>query len=847
MKGQEAEARRLLWLDDLRRDLAYGVRSLRKSPGFAAIAILTLALGIGATTTIYSVVDAILLQPLPFADSDRLVRIVENEVGGLAGQIFQRGVNYKEFAEWRARTATLEDVVAVAPNVPMLVGTDDGPKRLWGARVSANTFAILGSNALFGRVFTRTDEANPNVVVLGFDTWRRLFRADRSIVGQELDVQGNLRESLTVIGVLPPGFAFPTGPRDYYRPIDPSRPTGGTLIGRLRSGVSIEAAMQEADAIGTAIRPPRRANALPLPVPRFDVQSLKDETVRELRPALRVLFGAVGVVLLIVCVNVANLLLARGTARQREIAVRTAIGASRGRILRQVFAECLVLAAIGGVLGAVVGAGGVLLVKRMASVEAPGIFQLTFGPAILPRVNEVGIDSSVFATALGVAALACFAFGLLPAVQLSRSNWIQTIASRTSGLRRRDARLRSLLVVSQLVMATVLLVTAGLLINSFVKLTTVEKGYDASNVLVLQLLFPGNYPTARKAETIDTVLARLRAHPDVQYAGFSRAGVFIGEEITYGTFVSRKTTLAHMRASREQLRIRSITEGFLPAMGIPFLGGRDLSAEDFGAASSTIVLNRRAADVLFGSDTAVGERVDWHFDTFHIPVTVAGVVEELRNESLDQEPFPEVFVDYRLLWNTVQRLKLPIPQQDQTALGLLSFAIRTKGAPQSLISAATQIVRAADANAGIDAIVPLEQLVDGSIARQRFYAVVLGVFAMIAAVLAAIGVYGVLAYAVVQRKQEIGIRMALGAERGSVVRLILRNGVFLTTAGIGIGVAAALATTRLVEGMLFGITPFDIATFVAVSAMFGSIAMCACYLPARRAATVNPIIALRAE
>ena len=582
-------------------------------------------------------------------------------------------------------------------------------------------------------------------------------------------------------------------------------------------------------------------------MPRFEVQRLKDEVVKELRPALRVLLAAVVVVLVIVCANVANLLLARGTARQREIAIRAAIGASRGRIVRQVLTECLVLAAIGAVLGALLASGGVLLVKRLASVEAPGIFYLMFGPTILPRANEVGVDPKVFSIAFGIALTACVAFGLIPALRLSRPRFTQEIGSRTGGAGLRDTRIQSVLVVAQLGMATVLMIAAGLLINSFVKLTTVKKGYDASNVLAVQLVFPGNYPTARKTQSIEALLQRLRSHPHVQSAGFSRAGVFIGEEITYGTFVPRGRTVEEMRVDPEKPRLRSVTEGFLPAMGIPFIAGRDLTTADAESASPGVIINRRAAALLFRGRNPIGEVVDWQFDKFRIEVRVVGLVEDLRNESLDQEPFPEIFVHYRPLLDVTQRLNHPIPQQDQTALGLLSFAVRTNTDPESMRPVLAQIVRAVDANAGVDAVIPLERLVASSVARQRFYAALLGLFAGIAGILAVIGVYGVLAYTVVLRTQEIGIRMALGARQTQVLGLVIRKGLWLASIGIVLGLVGAAAGSKVLQTMLFGITPLDRPTFMAVSLAFGAVTLFASYLPARRATIVNPLVALRTD
>jgi predicted permease len=835
-----------VWLDQFRQDVGYAVRSIRRAPSFAIIAVLTLALGIGATTAIYSVVDAILLQPLPFSNSDRLVRLVENYTAGFDGRVFQRGLRREEFLDWRARTTTLSDVVAFTA-FSMTVGTAEGTARLYGGSISVETFGLLETRAMLGRTFEPGDAGNPDIVLLGHETWRRLFQSDRDVVGKTLVRGGPQGRALTIVGVLPAGFEFPTAPMDFYLPYDPSSGTATvTLIGRLRPGVSQQAALEEANVIGRSI-PPRSANAPAAGVPRFEVQGLKDEIVKEMRPALRMLLAAAVVVLMIVCANVANLLLARGTARQREIAVRSAIGASRGRILRQVLTECLVLAIVGGALGALLAAGGVWLVKDLATIEVQGIFRRMYGATILPRGNEVGVDLKVFGVAFGIATLACFVFGLLPALHLSRHNHVQAMGTRGGGAGRGEARLRAVLVVGQLVMATTLLVGAGLLIHSFIKLSTVDKGYNAENVLALQLLFPGDYPIARKTEAIETMLSRLRANPTIEHAGFSRAGVLIGEEILVGTFVPPGRTLDEMRTQPNSPRLRSVSEGFLPAMGIRFIGGRDFGAQDSANAPVVVVLNRVAATQLFGARNPVGEYMEWDLSKQTWQAQVVGVVEQLRNESLEQEPFPEVFVDYRQLLMMLQRVGDPLPQLNQTTLGVLSFAIRTRGEPDTVMSAVRQIVRAVDPNAGIDALIPVEQLVSTSVARPRFYAVLLAVFAGVAGCLAAIGIYGVLAYAVVQRTQEIGIRMALGAQRAQVLALVLRNGLILTAIGIVLGLAGAAAGTRVLEGMLFGITPLDGRTFAAVSVLFAVVALLASYVPARRATKVNPMVALRNE
>jgi predicted permease len=848
--------------DSFYRDGRYAIRSLRKSPGFSTVAVLTLALGIGATTAIYSVVDTVLLQPLPFLDSDGLVRVVENISSIFGGPPVQRLVRYPEFVEWRARAKTLSEVTAISPLGQRMVRTSEGTAPLWGGMTSANTFTLLGARAMLGRTLGSGDDANPDVVVLSFDTWQRLFHSERGVVGTTIELrapqpmfQGGVSldgRLLTIVGVMPADFELPMEPMDFYTPFvldgASKQSPGVTFIGRLRRGVSLQVASDEANVIGSAIRPPRPANAPPLTVPRFEVQNLKDQIVRGLQPALRVLLAAVAAVLLIVCANVANLVLARGSARQREMAVRFGLGASRGRLVRQILTECLVLAIVGGALGALVAAAGVALVKDLASIDAPGIFRFTFGDSILPRGNEVGIDLKMLVIAFGIAALTSVVFGILPALHLSSTTHLHAMGSRGAGAGRGESRIRSVLVVGQLVMATTLLVGAGLLTRSFVKLSNVEKGYDSSNVLVFQLVLPADYSIARKTNTIETLLARLRATPNVEAAGVTRHGVLIPEEITVGTFVPQGRTLDEMGANPVKPRLRPVSHGYLTAMGVRLLGGREFEAADAATKPPVLVINRTVARQYFGEDNPVGQSVDWHVGRRPAHrMQVVGVVQDVRNQSPDLEAFPEIFIDYRQLLSLQQRWGDSTQRQDEMAIGFMSFAVRTRGDSASAIPVVGRIVRAVDPNAGIDAMVPMDRLVASSVARQRFYAVMLGVFAGVAGLLAAIGVYGVLAYAVIQRTQEIGIRMALGAQRAQVLALVLRKGLILTTAGVAFGLVGAAAATRFLQGMLFGITPLDPKTFIAVSLMFGCVAALACYMPARRATRVDPLVALRCE
>ena len=855
-KEEHCDARGIRLLDDLIRDVRYAVRQLRRSPGFAIAAVLCLALGIGATTTVYSVINTVLLQPLPFPESDRLIRVVENVLSRAPGHpVVQRGIPYQEFLDWRERASTLSDSVAVDGMGQRLVRTSHGAAGLWGATTSANAFTVLGVHAMLGRAFDAGDAANPDVVVLTFDTWQRHFNADPHVVGTTLELRAGalmgsvLPRVLTIVGVLPSDFEFPTGPSDFYTPLQQPSSSGSsprvTMIGRLAPGVSLAAATDELNAIGAAMRPPWPADAPALTGPRFEIQRLMDLAVSDLKPALGIFLAAVVVVLLIVCANVANLLLARGAARQREMTVRLAIGASRGRIIRQLMTECLVLAAAGGTLGAVVGAAGVVMVKRLATVDAPGIFGLMFGSTILPRAHEVRVDLTVFVIAFSIAAATSAVFGLLPALHLSRTRQLRVMGPSGRSVGPVASKTRAALVVGQLGMATVLLVGAGLLIHSFVRLSGNDKGYDATNVVALQLLFPDQYSTARKAETIARMLARLRQLPEVQAAGFSRHGVLIGEQLTIGTFVPPGRSLDEMRTEPERPRVRSVSDGFLTAMGVPILDGREFETGDVAHATPVIVINRSASRRLFGSARAVGQIVNWYVGDKPAQMTVVGVVEDVRQESLAQATFPEVYVDYRQLLSLLEKWPQFTPRQNEWAIGFLSFAIRSGDTPASLIPTIRRLTGAVDPNVGIDALVPMTRLVSGSLARQRFSAVMLGAFAGVAGLLAAIGVYSILAYLVVQRTSEIGIRMALGAQRAHVLALVLRQGLILTTVGIALGLLGAVVATRVLQAMLFGITPLDPRTFLAVAIMFALMTTLASYVPARRATTVDPIVALR--
>jgi putative ABC transport system permease protein len=835
------------------RELSYAIRALKRSRGFTIATILTLAIGIGAATAIYSVVDTILFRPLPFPGGDRLVRLIEYVPHFREGQPpLERALNYQEHQSWGERSKTIEETVGIIGMSQRMVKTPDGAAGLWGAMVTGNAFALFQTRPLLGRTLQSADEQDPSVVVLSYDTWQRHYHSDTSIVGRVLEFRmGALLAArppmlLTVVGVLPADFDFPTDKLDFVMPVtlDPARGwPGTTTVARLAAGVSLEAATQEANAMGTAMRPAWPANKVPPSGPRFEYQLVKERLVAPVRPAVRVILAAVVVLLLIVCANAANLLLARGASRRREIAVRLAVGASRVQVFNQVLIECAVLATIGGTLGALLGAGGVVLVREMATVDAPGIFRLMFGANILPRANEIAVNWRLFGIAAGVAALTCFTFGLLPALQLSRADHLRAMGSRGGGWSRGEARLRAALTLAQVAMATVLLTGAALLAHSFVRLSTFNKGYDPTHVLAANLLFPDDYSTARKGETIDALLTRFRSNPGVLAAGFARHGLLIGEELYLGSFVPPGKTISEVE--KIGTRTRSVSDGFLTAMGVPILHGRDLSPGDSANAPGAIVINRAAAQRDFGNTNPVGQSVEWVFGKTQTRMTIIGVAEDVRQEGAADAVVPEIFVDYRqfLAFNAAE---LPA-RHNEFAIGFLSFALRTAGDPAASIPSARDTVRGIDPNIGIDVIAPMEQLESGSRSKERFYAVMLGVFAAVSALLAAIGVYGVLAYAVAQRTKEIGVRLALGARAGQVLALVMRQGLALTTAGLAIGFIAAAAGARSIESMLFGITPLDPPTFAAVAAGFAIVAAIASYVPARYATQVDPAVTLRDE
>ena len=853
------------FLDGLASDASYAIRGLARSPGFTAAAVMTLALGIGAATAVFSVVNTVLLEPLPYNNSDRLVRIVQRAAPAnpSAPLLRRNDMSQAELSQWRKSTRTLSTMaITITPPIT-LMPTASGSARLTGSLTSPNTFAMLGARAQLGRTLQLADAAaGSNVVVISAGAWQRYFQSDPNILGRTIRLKtlgpeaGVLEGTpLTIVGVMPSSFDFPQPNFDYWAPISEGSRVGGAMMAQLAEGTTIDAATDEANAIGESLRPKPASGPLSRPLPegvrRFAVEGVKEQIVAASRPALRVIAIAVAAVLLIVCANVASLLLARGTARQREIAVRLAVGASRGRVLRQLLTESLVLAAIGGAFGALLAVGFVQVLREFASPHAQGVFNLAWGGSMIPRLHEIGVDGRLLGLAMGLSIITALVAGAMPAFRMSRTDQVQLMNDRGAGgqggTRRADTRVRNVLVVAQMVVATMLLVGAGLLINSFTRLARVDPGWNASGLLMFYLVMPQDYPTPRKAEVIDTLRTELRRLPEVRATGYTYAGPLLGIVDRVGWFVPPGRTEQEMRDNPNNPHLRAVSHDYLQTMGARLVSGRWFEPTDDAAAPPVIIVNRTVVRRLFNNENPVGQLVHLDGRMDLPPQEIVGVVDDMRQSRLDADPTPQMFMDYRQVLALAQSRKMATAVQERLAFGFLSFFVRTDRDPATLMPTVRSLVNRVDTAAGIDVMLPMEELVASSLTRQRFYAILLGIFASIAAVLGAVGIYGVLAYVVGQRKQEIGIRMALGAERGAVLGLILRRGIVLMTIGITLGLAGAAGLNRYLSGMLFDLTPLDPVTYAAVGVLFAAVALSASYLPARRATQVDPVVALRCD
>jgi predicted permease len=849
-KELQRDARSFVWLEDLRRDLSYAVRSLGRSPGFAVIAILTLTLGIGANTAIFSVVNSVLLRPLPYADPDRLAGLFYHQPASESPTGVPRrlrvGLSVADLIELRRRTYVITHAGASGLSFMVMTGGNE-TTRLEGARVSPALLQTLGVRPVLGRIFTPADEsvgAEP-VVIISHAAWRRYFAGDPAALGRTValdDVFARIPPSsarapvsdgptrYTIVGVMPESFSL--GRQDqFWIPLGLTASHGrpqprGDLIARLADGVSPGAAAAEVGGIVRELH-----NQKPLTSgARYEFVRLQDLVVAPVRPALLVLMTAVGFVLLIACVNVANLLFARTSAREREIAVRAALGGSRGRIIRQLLTETMVLTSAGAIAGIALAFGGIRLLRTLATT----IPRLDLGVQLpFPRLEEIAVDTGALAFALAAAFVTAALCGLAPALRHSRVDQGATLRTRSE-----RNRTRAVLVIAEVAMATALLVGGGLLIRSFANLATVRLGYDPSNVLTFQVgLPPDRYSSVELRAFAETLVARLEAAPGVTEAAYARQLplVAIAENAWFRKTPSLPNPLPPNNPEGSP-DARLVSTDYLDVMGIRVVAGRGFAQNDDAGRPRVLLVNEALARRDFPGEDPVGRFVYVGRDSD--PWQIVGVVGDVRQFGQDQEPRPQLFADFRQ-W----------PDSDRVLFTFLGpyYAVRVDGDPAAVVAHARTIARSLDADAGLFNVATMEQLVANRISRPRMYAVLLGVFAGIAAALAAIGIYGVIAYAVAQRTHEIGVRMALGARPTDVIRLAVGDSLIRTAIGIALGLAAAAWLMRFLEGMLFGVTPLDLETFAVVAAGFAGLAALASFLPARRAAKVDPLIALGCE
>jgi putative ABC transport system permease protein len=808
------DARTFAWIDDARLDLAHGLRSLRRTPGFTAIAVVTLALGIGANTAIFSVINGVLLRPLPYRDADRVVQVFApppNIPGGATVPRAARALAPRYLDALREGTRTLTHVGGYLHTSATLTGQGEAV-RLAGSQITASAFPLLGVPALLGRAFESREESSgaDAVVLLSHTAWQRYFNSDPAIVGRIAAFDGRGR---TIIGVMPASFAFPDEHVRYWIPYVPPDPKGGvffslTTIARLRDGVARQAAEDDVNAVMRGADARVRG--------RFEIAGMQDELVASVKPALLMLAGAVGLVLLIACVNVANLLLARTAARHHEMAVRRAVGASPGRLVRQLLAESTLLSCIGGLAGTALAFEALQLLRVLATT----LPRRDLGPGVtMPRLDEIAIDVPVLVFTLSVALMTGVVCGLLPA-------WRHARAREADRLRERVAtpRLRGLLVVAEIAMAMMLLVGGGLLIRSFAKLATQDLGYDANRVLTFQST-TGRTRGSQAQAFAEQLVERLRVLPGVTAAGYANNLPLVQQSFSRDVG-AQPYSVARPRPPFPGLH--AVSPGMVHALGLRIVEGRIFS--DGEAGRHEALVTRAFARSGFFNGQVVGSRIYTGGDQSW---EVVGILDDVSQFFLGQRPESEMYiVDY-----------LPAPP----GLGGTYFAVRADLEPSAIAASVRTIVRQLDPTAAVDNVAMMDQIVSNAMSRPRLYAVLLGVFAGVAMILAAIGIYGVLSFFVANRAREIGIRMALGAQRFRVVALVLRQMAVLTAIGVAVGLAGAAALSRYLEGLLFGLTPLDATTFVVVVVMFAAVAALASYLPVRRATRVNPLVALRTE
>jgi predicted permease len=805
-------------MDTLTQDLRYALRTLLKSRTFTAVALLALALGIGANTAIFTVVNAVLLRPLPYKDPDRLVLIQTNNP---PQKIKQAPTSWPDFLDWSDQNSVFEEMAAFS-RWSTIITSGNEPERLPTGFVSGNFFSTLGVNPVAGRAFSEGEDlagAEP-VVVLGSGLWKRRFGSDPSLVGQTVTLSG---KAYTVIGIAPDLFKDLSGQVDAWLPI--IRDADGEsrdnrelrAIGRLKPGVSREQADAEMGAIAARLQesyPKTNAGW------GANVAALHESIVGDVRAPLWILLGAVCFVLLIACANVANLLLARAAGRRKEVAIRTALGASRPRIIRQLLTESLLLSAAGGAAGLLLAVCGARLLVAIS-------------PDDIPRLSEINLDGRVLIFACVVSLATGLVFGLAPALQASKLNLNESLkeGARGSSEGFRRNRVRSLLVISELALALVLLIGAGLLIKSFIRVRSVDPGFNPEGILTVELSLPYKkyrLPQARVA-FFDELMARLESLPGAQSAGLTLNLPLNGGGISawHGVVLEGHPITPEEMTQTEN---RIISPSYFRTMGIPLLKGREFTAQDNRQDAPHIVtVSDTLAKRLWPDEDPIGKRIRFGHDE-PFAREVVGVVGDVKRFGLEGAED----------WATY----VPYAQQPWTEMVIVA---RAASEPASLAGAIKAAVQAVDKDQPIHNAKTLDAIIANSTSQRRFNLLLLAVFAAVALILAAVGIYGVMSYSVTRRTHEIGIRMALGATPRDVLGMIVGQGLALASVGVGVGVAAAYGVTRVLESLLYGVSPTDPLTFAATALLLASVAVAASFIPARRATRVDPMVALRYE
>ena len=809
-------------MNGLIQDIRYALRQLRKGPGFAAVAIITLALGIGANTAIFSVVNAVLLRPLPYKEDGRLVVVLHNGRNPVAPA---------NFVDWQSQNHSFESMGAAESWSPNLTSTDN-PENLAGLRVTSEILPMLGVHPLLGRVFLPEEQqAGKDLeVVLSYSLWQNHFAGDANVLGRTMALNGN---PYTIVGVMPKDFQFApfwATKATIWAPLalgDRLGSRGGNslrVFARLKSGVALEQA--QAEMAGVADRLERQ---YPGTNRNVQVVCLREKVVGNIRPALLVLLGAVGFVLLIGCANVAHMFLARSAARQREIAVRAALGAMRWRVLRQYLLESLVIALLGGVFGLLLALWGTRVLVAL-------------GPQEIPRLATIGVDQYVLLFVLSVSLITGLVFGILPAWKASAANVSEALKEGERGSSEGVGRnrLRSLLVSSEFAFAVILLAGAGLMIRTFIAVQNIDPGFDPHNVLSMMVRILGTEQTAvgHTAPFYQQVLQKVSAIPGVQSASAINHLPLAGDQWGFPFHVEGQPI--ERPGESPVATFRAVFPGYFRTMRVPVLSGRELNEADNSSVPDVVIVNDYMARHYWPGENPIGKRI-----TFDDPqknpswAIVVGVVKNTVRSNWVNPAEEEVFVPYLQSKQYLQNPSGPF--------AYLTLVVRTTGDPANLSSEVQAAIHSIDRNVPISEIQTMDQVVTKATGESRFYLTLLGAFACVALVLAAVGIYGVMSYSVSRRIHEMGIRMALGAQREDVLKLVVWHGMVLAIAGIAVGMAGALALTRLMSGLLYGTKPADPATFVTAVAVLGLVAIVSSYIPARRAAKVDPMVALRYE